>query len=172
MKFSHDSQGVLFDGRREFLLSGEMHYFRVPRADWRRRMRLWKDAGGNFIPQRTHPFLEVHGGTLECWNNFRICDDPGADSTVFIDGGKFTVYSTARKTDPTSTTGTILVFGNCNTGDTSAPHTGVVTVCTNGILNITQFYIAGNSQKNISWITFWVLKGMKRITSRITFMIQ
>ena len=49
MKFSHDSQSVLFDGRREFLLSGEMHYFRMPRADWRRRMRLWKDAGGNFL---------------------------------------------------------------------------------------------------------------------------
>ena len=49
MKFSHDSQGVLFDGRREFLLSGEMHYFRVPRADWRKRMRLWKNADGNFI---------------------------------------------------------------------------------------------------------------------------
>ena len=122
-------------------------------ADWPQ-----KDAGGNFIPQRTHPFLEVHGGTLECWNNFRICDDPGADSTVFIDGGKFTVYGTARKTNPSSTTGTVLVFGNCNTGDTSAPRNGVVTVCTNGILNITQFYIAGNSQKNIT-ATLNVLDG-------------
>ncbi len=122
-------------------------------ADWPQ-----KDAGGNFIPQRTHPFLEVHGGSLECWNNFRICDDPGADSTVFIDGGKFTVYGTARKTNPSSTTGTVLVFGNCNTGDTSAPRTGVVTVCTNGILNITQFYIAGNSQKNIT-ATLNVLDG-------------
>ncbi len=49
MKFSFDAQSVLFDGRREFLFSGEMHYFRVPRADWRRRMRLWKDVGGNFL---------------------------------------------------------------------------------------------------------------------------
>ncbi|MBQ6010053.1 MAG: hypothetical protein IJL17_16085, partial [Kiritimatiellae bacterium] len=122
-------------------------------ADWPQ-----KDAGGNFIPQRTHPFLEVHGGSLECWNNFRICDDPGADSTVFIDGGKFTVYGTARKTNPSSTTGTVLVFGTCNTGDTSAPRKGVVTVCTNGILNITQFYIAGNSQKNIT-ATLNVLDG-------------
>jgi len=49
MTFSHDEQSVLFDGRRAFFLSGEMHYFRVPRDDWRRRMRLWKDVGGNFI---------------------------------------------------------------------------------------------------------------------------
>ena len=49
MKLSFDSRSLLFDGRREFLWSGEMHYFRVPAADWRRRMRLWKEAGGNFV---------------------------------------------------------------------------------------------------------------------------
>ena len=49
MKLSFDSQSLLFDGRRAFFFSGEMHYFRVPVADWRRRMRLWKEAGGNFI---------------------------------------------------------------------------------------------------------------------------
>ena len=49
MKISFDSRSLLFAGRREFLWSGEMHYFRVPAADWRRRMRLWKEAGGNFV---------------------------------------------------------------------------------------------------------------------------
>jgi beta-galactosidase len=49
VKLSFDSQSLLFDGRRAFFFSGEMHYFRVPAADWRRRMRLWKEAGGNFI---------------------------------------------------------------------------------------------------------------------------
>ena len=49
MKISFDSRSLLFDGRREFLWSGEMHYFRVPATDWRRRMRLWKEAGGNFV---------------------------------------------------------------------------------------------------------------------------
>ena len=44
-----DSTSLAFDGRREFFFSGEMHYFRVPRAGWRRRMRLWKEAGGNFV---------------------------------------------------------------------------------------------------------------------------
>ncbi len=49
MKLSFDSRSLLFNGRREFLYSGEIHYFRVPAADWRRRMRLWKEAGGNFV---------------------------------------------------------------------------------------------------------------------------
>ena len=49
MKLSFDSKSLLFDGRREFLYSGEIHYFRVPAADWRRRMRLLKEAGGNFV---------------------------------------------------------------------------------------------------------------------------
>jgi beta-galactosidase len=36
-------------GRPTFLYSGEIHYFRVPKTDWRRRMQLFKDAGGNCI---------------------------------------------------------------------------------------------------------------------------
>jgi len=31
------------------LNSGEFHYFRVPRADWETRMRLFREAGGNCI---------------------------------------------------------------------------------------------------------------------------
>jgi beta-galactosidase len=41
-----------------YLLSGEFHYFRVPKADWRKRMRLFKEAGGNtlatYIPWLLH----------------------------------------------------------------------------------------------------------------------
>jgi beta-galactosidase len=41
-----------------YLYSGEFHYFRVPRADWRRRMELFKEAGGNclatYIPWLLH----------------------------------------------------------------------------------------------------------------------
>jgi beta-galactosidase len=37
------------DGQPTYLYSGEFHYFRVPKADWRRRMQLFKDAGGNCI---------------------------------------------------------------------------------------------------------------------------
>ena len=49
MTLSFDFQSLILNGERRFLFSGEMHYFRVPRADWRRRMRLWKESGGNFI---------------------------------------------------------------------------------------------------------------------------
>jgi beta-galactosidase len=45
-----------------YMLSGEFHYFRVPRADWRRRMQLFKEAGGNclatYIPWLLHEPLE------------------------------------------------------------------------------------------------------------------
>ncbi len=49
MKLTFDPQGILIDGRREFLVSGEFHYFRVPPDDWRRRMELLKEAGGNCL---------------------------------------------------------------------------------------------------------------------------
>ncbi len=48
-KVAWDRHSYLFDGQRRFLVSGEFHYFRVPKEDWRRRLRLWKDAGGNAI---------------------------------------------------------------------------------------------------------------------------
>jgi beta-galactosidase len=45
-------------GRPLYLNSGEFHYFRVPRKDWRRRMTLFKEAGGNclgtYVPWVVH----------------------------------------------------------------------------------------------------------------------
>ncbi len=41
-----------------YLLSGEFHYFRVPKRDWKTRMRLFKEAGGNtlatYVPWLLH----------------------------------------------------------------------------------------------------------------------
>ncbi len=37
------------DGKPFYLISGEFHYFRVPKSDWKRRMELFKQAGGNCI---------------------------------------------------------------------------------------------------------------------------
>ena len=37
------------NGKPTYLYSGEFHYFRVPRADWRRRMELFREAGGNCV---------------------------------------------------------------------------------------------------------------------------
>ncbi|MBO4886218.1 MAG: beta-galactosidase [Clostridia bacterium] len=56
--FSFDSTGFRIDGKDQYLVSGEFHYFRVPKADWRRRMRLFKEAGGNclatYVPWLIH----------------------------------------------------------------------------------------------------------------------
>jgi beta-galactosidase len=45
-------------GKPVYLNSGEFHYFRVPRRDWRRRMKLFKEAGGNclgtYVPWVVH----------------------------------------------------------------------------------------------------------------------
>lgn len=61
------------DGRPVYLHSGEFHYFRVPRADWRRRMELFKEAGGNciatYIPWLIHEPAEgniIFGGEDGC----------------------------------------------------------------------------------------------------------
>ena len=44
-----DREGFTIDGARRLMYSGEFHYFRVPKADWRKRLRLWRAAGGNAI---------------------------------------------------------------------------------------------------------------------------
>ncbi|MGE5224955.1 MAG: beta-galactosidase [Omnitrophica WOR_2 bacterium] len=53
-----DHQSFKIDGNPVYLNSGEFHYFRVPRSDWRRRMQLFKQAGGNclatYIPWLLH----------------------------------------------------------------------------------------------------------------------
>jgi beta-galactosidase len=53
-----DESAYRIAGRPFHLCSGEFHYFRVPPRDWRRRMRLFKAAGGNclatYIPWLLH----------------------------------------------------------------------------------------------------------------------
>ena len=50
------------NGKPVYLYSGEFHYFRVPRKDWRTRMRLLKEAGGNcvatYVPWLIHEPVE------------------------------------------------------------------------------------------------------------------
>ena len=48
----------LLDGRSFRIISGEMHYARVPRAYWRARLRMAKAMGLNAIP--TYVFWNVH----------------------------------------------------------------------------------------------------------------
>ncbi len=53
-----DRTGYRINGQPVYLYSGEFHYFRVPKADWRTRMRLFKEAGGNclatYVPWLLH----------------------------------------------------------------------------------------------------------------------
>ena len=48
-RVTFDESGYFIDGQRGYLVSGEFHYFRVPKADWRRRMDLARAAGMNAI---------------------------------------------------------------------------------------------------------------------------
>lgn len=54
----YNRHSYLLDGKPIYLMSGEFHYFRVPKSDWVRRMRLFKAAGGNvlatYIPWLIH----------------------------------------------------------------------------------------------------------------------
>jgi len=61
---SWDREGFIINGEKDYMVSGEFHYFRVPRSDWARRMRLFKEAGGNtiatYVPWLIHEPEEGH----------------------------------------------------------------------------------------------------------------
>lgn len=65
MKVEFNRDGFRFDGEEKFLVSGEFQYFRVPMEDWKRRMLLLKEAGGNclatYVPWLIH---EPEEGTI------------------------------------------------------------------------------------------------------------
>lgn len=53
-----DEKGFQIDGQDSYLVSGEFPYFRVPKNEWKRRMQLFIEAGGNclatYIPWVIH----------------------------------------------------------------------------------------------------------------------
>lgn len=57
-KLSWNKQSFLVDGKPAPLISGEFHYFRVPKKDWRERLILLKESGANaaatYIPWIVH----------------------------------------------------------------------------------------------------------------------
>lgn len=77
VSFNH--KGFQFGGKDSFFVSGEFHYFRVPKEDWRRRMRLFKEAGGNtlatYVPWLIHEPEE---------GNILFDDVPYRDLTGFL----------------------------------------------------------------------------------------
>nr|WP_167859077.1 beta-galactosidase [Paenibacillus cymbidii] len=74
-----DVRGYKIDGQPRFLVSGEFHYFRVPAADWERRLKLFKETGGNciatYIPWILHEPAE---------GNIRFGDVPERDLDSFL----------------------------------------------------------------------------------------
>ncbi len=55
---SFDAQSFMVDGRRTWLVSGAMHYPRIPRAQWSDRLRAAREAGLNCI--ETYVFWNIH----------------------------------------------------------------------------------------------------------------
>ncbi len=64
--FSISGNRFLLDGKPFQILSGEMHYARIPRAYWRARMEMAKAMGLNTIA--TYVFWNVHEPEPGVWN--------------------------------------------------------------------------------------------------------
>ena len=79
-KLTWNQQSYQMDGESAFLISGEFHYFRVPRSDWKSRLRLFQEAGGNcvatYIPWILHEPSE---------GDIRFNDIPERNLTGFLE---------------------------------------------------------------------------------------
>ena len=75
-----NTDGFTINGAPAYLVSGEFHYFRVPPQDWARRMRLFREAGGNclatYVPWMIHEPVE---------GDIRFGDCPGRDLVRFLE---------------------------------------------------------------------------------------
>ncbi|MBR2838482.1 MAG: hypothetical protein IKE55_06855 [Kiritimatiellae bacterium] len=107
---------------------------------------VYKDSAGNQMRLNTAPFLEVHGGLMRLRNTSRvgIIDDAGSDSRIFIDGGRLWVCNSDMST------GNTMVFANSNDGELTWPSYAEVSVCTNGELDVTGFYISSSRRSNVT----------------------
>ncbi|HAH25053.1 MAG TPA: hypothetical protein DCL77_15075, partial [Prolixibacteraceae bacterium] len=80
---SFTKQYYVIDGKPSYLYSGEFHYFRVPKKDWKKRMELFKAAGGNclatYVPWIIHEPEE---------GNFLFGDTDIRDLELFIQTAK------------------------------------------------------------------------------------
>lgn len=77
---SYSASGYVLNGKEGYLLSGEFHYFRVPREDWKRRLEMFRDAGGNtvatYVPWCIHE--EVEG-------KISFVSEPQVDFVAFLE---------------------------------------------------------------------------------------
>lgn len=95
MSIQFDRTGFRVDGEDAYLNSGEFHYFRVPRGDWKRRMELFKSAGGNtlatYVPWLIH---EPEEGDI------RFGDIPNRDLAGFLETAKETGLNVILRPGP------------------------------------------------------------------------
>lgn len=82
-KLEWTEKGYSINGQPTYLVSGEFHYFRVPPEDWARRMRLFREAGGNciatYVPWIVHEPEEGH---------IVFGDQPKRDLAAFLETAK------------------------------------------------------------------------------------
>ncbi|MBN1410111.1 MAG: beta-galactosidase [Spirochaetales bacterium] len=59
---SYDGKGFIVHGKREFLIGGEFHYFRIPAEQWEDRLNKMANTGANlisvYVPWNLHEPLE------------------------------------------------------------------------------------------------------------------
>lgn len=80
MSIEIKNQQYYIDGKPQFLISGEFHYFRVPRKDWKSRLIALKEMGGNciatYVPWLIHESEE---------GNIQWASTPNNDLIAFLD---------------------------------------------------------------------------------------
>jgi hypothetical protein len=68
MKITYDTKSFLFDGQRRLVLSGDVPYFRLPKAEWKHVLAQAKQTGLNsistYIPWNVHEPVEGQW----CWS--------------------------------------------------------------------------------------------------------
>jgi beta-galactosidase len=86
---SFDNDSYVLGGKRAFPISGEIHYFRVPREAWRDRLEKLKAAGGNcvatYVPWLLHEPSEGEfsfEGQLDVEAFLTLCNELGLWSIV------------------------------------------------------------------------------------------
>jgi len=66
MKITFDTKSFLFDGQRRLILGGDIHYFRLPKSEWKDALANAKQAGLNAIS--TYIPWNVHEPAEGKWN--------------------------------------------------------------------------------------------------------
>ena len=66
MALTYDEKSLIADGKRIWLYSGEIHYFRFPKAEWRRALSVARAAGLNTVA--TYIAWNLHEKTEGQWN--------------------------------------------------------------------------------------------------------